>query len=297
MIPAVINCAVNPFLGNETEFPESKVKKAETKRKVAVIGGGPAGIQALLTLCERGHDVTLYEASDHLGGHVVPGSALPFKKDVKDYLDYLVCQANKAPARILLNTEATKEILEVERYDALIIAVGSKPIVPPLPGINKPHVHWAPEADNGKVETGNNTVIVGAGAVGIECAIGLKRKGKNVAVVEMAPDMSNLRASAGGASMELTALVHELDIPIHLNCKLEEVTDTAVVCRNMKSSAWIEFPADTVLLALGVSARSAVADSLRRSAPETEVFVVGDASEVGNIATAVRSAFKAAAYI
>ena len=183
------------------------------KKKVAVIGGGPAGIQALQTLCERGHDVTLYEMSDHLGGNVVPGSALPFKQDVKDYLDYLVCQANKAPARILLNTEATKQMLDAERYDALIIAVGSKPMVPPLPGIDKPHVHWAPEADSGKVKVGSRTVIVGAGAVGIECAIGLKRAGKDVTVVEMAPDMSNLRASAGGGSTELMALVQELDIP------------------------------------------------------------------------------------
>ena len=150
MVPAVINCAVNPYLGNETEFPEAKVPKAEVRRRVAVVGGGPAGIQALLTLCERGHDVTLYEKSDHLGGNVVPGAALPFKQDVADYLDYLLRQAAKAPARILLNTEATKEMLDAEGYDALIIAVGSEPIVPRLPGIDKPHVHWAPEADTGQ---------------------------------------------------------------------------------------------------------------------------------------------------
>jgi 2,4-dienoyl-CoA reductase-like NADH-dependent reductase (Old Yellow Enzyme family)/NADPH-dependent 2,4-dienoyl-CoA reductase/sulfur reductase-like enzyme len=297
MIPAVINCAVNPFLGNETEFPEAKVTKAEVKKRVGVIGGGPAGIQAMLTLCERGHDVTLYEMSDRLGGHVVPGSALPFKMDVKDYLDYLVRQANKAPARLLLNTEATKEVLDAESYDALIVAVGSAPIVPPLPGIDKPHVHWAPEADSGKVKVGSQIVIVGAGSVGIECAIGLKRVGKNVTVVEMAPDMSNLRVSAGGASTELMALVQELDIPIHLNCRLEEVTDSTVVCRDTNTSGKIKFPADTVLLAAGMAARHDVADSLRRSAPETEVFVVGDALEVGTIASAVRSAFKAAAYI
>jgi NADPH-dependent 2,4-dienoyl-CoA reductase/sulfur reductase-like enzyme len=297
MIPAVINCAVNPFLGNETEFPEARVQKADVKKRVAVVGGGPAGIQALQTLCERGHDVTLYEMSDHLGGNIVPGSVLPFKQDVKDYLHYLVCQANKAPARILLNTEATKEMLDAERYDALIIAVGSKPIVPPLPGIDKPHVHWAPDADGGKVKVGNKTVIVGAGAVGIESAIGLKRAGKDVTVVEMAPDMSNLRTSAGGASTELMALVQELAIPIHLNCKLEEVTDKTVVCRNTKTSEKIEFAADTVLLAAGMAAKHDAADSLRRSAPETEVFVVGDAMEVGTIASAVMSAFKAAAYI
>jgi 2,4-dienoyl-CoA reductase-like NADH-dependent reductase (Old Yellow Enzyme family)/thioredoxin reductase len=297
IIPAVINCAVNPFLGNETEFPGAKVKKAEVKKRVAVIGGGPAGMQALLTLCERGHDVTLYEMSDRLGGHVVPGSALPFKQDVKDYLEYLLRQAEKAPARILLNTEATKETLDAEAYDALIIAVGSRPIVPKLPGIDKPHVHWAPDADTGKVKPGNKTVIVGAAAVGIECAVALKQAGKDVTVVEMAPNMDNLRASAGGVAMELMSLVEELDIPIHLSCRLEEVTDDTVICRDTGTAETLEFPADTVLLAVGMAARHDVADALRRSAPETEVFVVGDAAEAGSIATAVRSAFKAAAYV
>ncbi len=113
----------------------------------------------------------------------------------------------------------------------------------------------------------------------------------------MAPDMENLRASVGGVSMELMSLIEELEIPVHLNCKLEAVTDASVVCRDTRTSERIEFPADTVLLAVGMAARSEVADSLRRSAPETEVFVVGDGSEVGSIATAVRSAFKAAAYI
>ena len=297
MIPAVINCAVNPYLGNETEFPEGKVQKADVKKKVAVVGGGPAGIQAMLTLCDRGHDVTLYEMSARLGGHVVPGSALPFKQDVKDYLTYLQVQAKKAPARILMNTEATKEILDAEGYEALIIAVGSKPVVPKVPGIDKPHVHWPPDADTGAVEPGDMTVVVGAGSVGVECAIGLKQAGKDVVIVEMAPDMRCLSASAGGVAMELMAIVERLQIPIHLNRRLEEVTDSAVVCRDMETSEKVEFLADTVILAVGMAARQDIADSLRRCAPETEVFVVGDASSVGTIAGAVRSAFKAAAYI
>ncbi len=297
MIPAVINCAVNPFLGNETEFPGNRVKKAEEKRRVAVVGGGPAGIQAMLTLCERGHDVTLYEMSDQLGGNLIPGSAQSFKQDMRDYLKYLLFQADKASARILINTEATKDILEAEAYDALIIAVGSRPIIPSLPGIDLPHVHWAPEADMGRIELGEKTVIIGAGTVGIESAIVLRKRGKDVIVIEMASDLINLRTSAMAVYMECIDLITKLNIPIYYNQKLEEVTENTVVCRDTNTSEKTEFPADVVLLALGMNPRHDVADALRRSAPETEVYVVGDAIKPGNIGPAIMSAFRAAAYI
>jgi NADPH-dependent 2,4-dienoyl-CoA reductase/sulfur reductase-like enzyme len=297
LIPGVINCAVNPYLGEEVDFPDAKVRKADVKKKVAVIGGGPAGITAMLTLVDRGHDVTLYEKSDKLGGNVVPAAAAPFKQDMKDYLKWLQRQAEKAPARILMNTEATKEILDQEKYDALVIAVGARPIIPRLPGIDKSNVHWAADADLGNVQVGKKVVIVGAGAVGVECAITLGREGHEVEIVEMLPNMMGLMASASGAMRELTEALKELNIPVHLSTRLEEVTDGGIVCRDLKTDKKVELTADTVLLALGMIPKFDVADSLRRSAPETEVFVVGDAIEAKTIAQAVKSGFKAAAYI
>lgn len=297
LTPAVINCAVNPYLGEEVDFPAAKVPKAETQKKVAVIGGGPAGVNALLTLIERGHDVTLYEMSDKIGGNVIPAAAAPFKQDMKDYLDYLQCQVMKSPARILMNTEATKDILDKENYEAIVVAVGARPIIPKLPGIDKPNVHWAADADLGKVKVGKKVVIVGAGAVGVECAIALGRDGHDVEIVEMAPDLMGLMTSASGAMQELVEALNELKIPVRLRTKLEEVTDTAVVCRDLTTDKKVEFNADTVLLALGMTSKFDVADALRRSAPETEVYVVGDAIEPATIGPAVKSGFKAAAAI
>ncbi|MEJ2109306.1 MAG: hypothetical protein P8Z37_05225 [Acidobacteriota bacterium] len=126
---------------------------------------------------------------------------------------------------------------------------------------------------------------------------GLKQRGKQVVIVEMAPDLSHLRISAGAVAMELTSWIQRLKIPVYFNCRLEEIVQDAIVCRGTQTSEQIGFPADTVLLALGMSARQDAADSLRRSAPETEVFVVGDAQQVGTIASAVMSGFKAAAYV
>ena len=294
----VIGCAVNPFLGNEREFPLGRVQKADVKKRVAVIGGGPGGITAAKILCDRGHDVTLYEKSGQLGGTMRYAALPSFKQDVADYVKFLVHQGETCGAKILLNTEATREMLEKENYDGIIVAIGGDPIVPELPGIHKDHVHWAPEVDAGEKPCGQKVVVVGAGLVGLEAAIDLKKEGKDVIVIELQNDYRNLQASARAVAAEFMTLIDELKLDVRLGHKLLEVTDDAVICQNVNTGETLTLPADTVLLAMGLRPKVDEANALRRACPETSSYLIGDCLYVGqNVAAATQGALKAAAYM
>ena len=304
-VPKPIWCAVNPMSGMTDVLPDGVVPKAAVKKKVAVIGGGPGGIQALMTLCERGHDVTLYEKSGRLGGNVI-GAAVPlFKVDAKDYLKWLRYQAGKYAkeygAKILLNTEATKELLDLEGYDAIIIAIGARPLIPRgIPGIDKPHVAWAPDAEEGNAAVGDNIVIVGAGAVGFEAAIDYASMGKNVTIVEMEKKESSqmkLRAANGTAAWKFLEISAEEDIDLQYGRKLAEICDDKVICEDVETGEKVEYPCDTVLLAMGLVPRWDEADKLRHCAPEHDVRLIGDVKSVATISEAVNGAFQAALHI
>jgi NADPH-dependent 2,4-dienoyl-CoA reductase/sulfur reductase-like enzyme len=294
--PKEMNCAVNPLLGLTRLIKDGQVPLAREKKKVAVIGGGPAGLTALYTLIDRGHDVTLYEKSDHVGGQIVPAAAPPIKFDMKDYLKWFEVQTQKVvkagKAKVLLNTEATQKLIETEGYDAVIIAVGAEPLIPKsIPGIDKPSVLWAADAETKyKSKVGKKVVIIGAGDVGQEAALDFAEDGKEVAIIDIvdAPvfSMSNLGP-----------LLAEKGITVQYSTSLVEVTDKGIIAKG-KDGKTFEIEADNVLLAMGMRINTELVESLRHTAPETEVFVVGDAKAVGgNITMAVNPAFQAALHI
>ncbi len=296
------HCAVNPLLGRQSEFVLGKVPPAEEKKRVAVIGGGPAGLQAADTLLQRGHEVTVYEQSGRLGGtlHDAVGTQ-PLKQDLKAYLDYIIHRAETSGANILLNTAATREMLEAERYDAVIIACGATPRVPQVPGVELPHVHWAPEGDSGKISVGNQVVIIGSGVVGLESAYGLARKGRTITVVECKKDLCLARGGVngglGGAYLPITEKILADGTIIKLNSALAAISETEVSVVNGDTLKVEKIPADTVLLATGMEPRRAVVEKLRTCAPATEVWVVGDAKRPANVAHAVHSGFDATCYL
>jgi 2,4-dienoyl-CoA reductase-like NADH-dependent reductase (Old Yellow Enzyme family)/thioredoxin reductase len=291
----ILGCAVNPMCSREFEFPEGRVPKAAKKKKVAVVGGGPAGIQAALTAVERGHDVTLYEKNDYLGGNMIPAAAPDFKGDLKAYKDWALRQIEKCGARIRLKTEVTSKLLEREKPEAVILAVGADPIIPDLLGINKPNVHLAADADMGKIKIGKSVIIIGAGQVGIESAIALGKQGKDVTLIEIQDQC--MKGESGLAATALIKMAQETGVKILTCMKLDEVTDKGVRCTDIVAMKTTEFACDSVLLALGLRSRKDTVAALRHAIPETEIYIVGDAIEPQDIGTAVNTAFSAAVAI
>ena len=258
---------------------------------MAVIGGGPAGIEAMKWLLQRGHDVTLYEKGSQVGGHVRDAVAADFKNDLRDYLKYMEDFAEHCGARVLLNTAATPEELAKEHYDAVIAALGSDPILPGVPGADKPHVHWAPDAENGKVPCGQRVVIVGGSSVGTEASISLAQKGKEVTVVEMAEQVDLFRT---GAASDLLALSEASHVTRLLGWKLCEINDDGVRIQNGRTGEEKYLPADTVLMAVGMKPRRAEALTFAHLCPETGFYIIGDAVRSGEIRDAVFQAFEVA---
>ena len=302
-IPKPIWCAVNPMSAMVNELRDGVIPKAPVKKRAAVIGAGPGGVQAMMTLADRGHDVTLYEAGDTVGGSVIEAARPPMKIDCADYLKWLRCQVvkyEKAGVRVLMHTKVTKEILDQEEYDAVIIAIGADPCYPDVPGADKYPVIWAPKGEEHPENVGQEVVIIGAGSVGVEAAIDLKELGRDVTIIEMSDEKTNydrMHASAGANAKELMAVLREKEIPVHYENLLAEIGDGFILCTNTVTKETKRYECDTVLSAMGMIPRVDEADSLRRSAPETDVYVIGDAKEAGTISEAVNQAFQAALHI
>jgi 2,4-dienoyl-CoA reductase-like NADH-dependent reductase (Old Yellow Enzyme family)/thioredoxin reductase len=287
-------CSVNPMWGRFKEYPDGMLPLAAVRKKVAVIGGGPAGVEAMKWLLQRGHDVTLYEKSNRIGGHVRDAIAAPFKQDLRDYLNYMEAFSQNCGARILTNTEATPTLLDAEKYDYIIAALGAGPIMPKLPGADKPHVHWAPDAETGAVTCGKNVVVIGGSSVGTEASVNLAMQGKKVTVVEMAGEVDLTNT---GAASDLLQLSEDNGVTRLLGWKLIEILDKSVIAENVETGERREIEADTVLMAVGLMPRREEALKFCRCCPETNFHIIGDCADSGDIRNAVWTAFEAARYI
>ena len=279
-------CTVNPLIGREMDGVE--VLPARERRKVLVAGAGPGGLYAAYTAALRGHEVILCEKESEVGGILKSEQALPFKHEMYELSGTYLRLAQKAGVEIRLNTEVTPEYVAKEEPYALIIAAGSRPLVPPIPGLDGENVVVVNNYYKEKEKVSDDVVVFGGGLAGCECAIHLGMEGKKVHLVEM---RDQLAPDANVRHRPLLLAEIEKYAAVHTGYRGLEVTKEGIICEDSSGNK-VTVPGSTVICALGQRSCTEVVEKLMDTAPY--VRVIGDASRVSTITNAVYWGYYAA---
>ena len=281
---AGIRCAVNATLGREAE---SRIIPAPKPKNVLIVGGGPAGLEAARVSALRGHRVTIYEKDTRLGGQLVPAAISPHKDRIAPLTNYLITQLHKLGVKVLMNTEATVDVINQAGPDAIILATGVRPFLPDIPGVTGANVVQASDVLEGKLTTGDCVVVIGGALVGCEIAEFLADRGKKVTVTRRGSQMA-VEVGPSNRDFLLSRLVTK-GVTLLPGIKYLEITPRGLVITTAAGESQA-IAADTIVLAAGSVPENELYEKL--SGGTTEIHCIGDCVKPRTIRDAVAEGFR-----
>lgn len=309
-----VECLCNPRAGHEYQ---EQTEVAESAKQVLVVGGGPGGMSAALAACKRGHQVTLVEQADQLGGQLLLAGAPPGREEFVQLATDLAYQVRSMSIELLLGTRADMALIERLQPDVVILATGGAAVAPPIPGADLPHVVQAWDVLSGKAEVGQNVVIIGGGAVGVETALELAEQGTlsgdalKFLLVHGAADLEELQALAtrGTRKVVLLEMLDKLGANFGKTTRWVMLDDLkrygvdaltgAKALQVSSGSVTVEhagremtFPADTVVLAAGTKSCNPFKEELEKKG--VVCHVIGDAQRPAMVFDAVHQGYAVA---
>ncbi|WP_187118960.1 FAD-dependent oxidoreductase [Bacillus marasmi] len=281
-----IACMINPLTGHEGEFD---LTAPVEKKKVLIIGGGPAGLEATRVAALRGHETILFEKEDELGGQLRLAAKPPFKSELYDLLHYQIKQVENSNAEVVKGWKADISAIKELNPDVVILATGSEPVIPNLPGIFQSNVVTGHDVLKDSVPVGNNVVVLGGGMVGCETAEYLAEQGKQVTLVEV---MADIAVDVGMLNRSLMfKRMAEKNITVLSDCQVHEIDGNTVKVTNKDGHGFMT-GIDTVVIAVGSRSLNEMAELIKREG--FPVYTIGDAKKPRKILEAVHEGFRVA---
>lgn len=288
-------CAVNPVTQNRGYMLPREIPLARESKKVAIVGGGIAGLKAAETAAARGHEVTLYEKTGSLGGLLRFSDTDNYKHDICTYKNNMISRVTRCEKiRVLLNTEATPEMLEQLHYDGIIVAIGGEPVVPDIPGVHRDNVISSMDVYDHPEKVGSRVIMLGGGIQSCEIALHLAKAGKQVTIVgrreKLAPhEVINNDVFHPIPAMKKLFRTFDPPVKIVTGCNCVEITESGIRGIMVNTGVELLLEADTVVLAAGSKDRQA--DAIKFNNCAGFVGMAGDCRQPKKIKQAVAAGY------